>query len=191
MRPITRAFMPENNAFSGICSCVTACTGRFASFFVNIGRADTLGSGMRNLYKYTKLYSNAEPILSEGDVFEMRIPLKKSDVEAQKSDIETKKSDIEAQKSDIRNNKLTLEQLLNECGKRSYNMTVTKNMITIHSTIAVDQIFGESDVVKILGCSRSTASDLMKRLKDANLVVPIQGKGKGKYRLKYETEMIE
>ena len=117
-----------------------------ASFFVNIGRADTLGSGMRNLYKYTKLYSNAEPILSEGDVFEMRIPLKKSDVEAQKSDIETKKSDIEAQKS---------------------------------------------DVVKILGCSRSTASDLMKRLKDANLVVPIQGKGKGKYRLKYETEMKE
>ena len=75
-----------------------------ASFFVNIGRADTLGSGMRNLYKYTKLYSNAEPILSEGDVFEMRIPLKKSDVEAQKSDIETKKSGIEAQKSDIRNN---------------------------------------------------------------------------------------
>ena len=162
-----------------------------ASFFFNIGRADTLGSGMRNLYKYTKLYSNAEPILSEGDVFEMRIPLKKSDVEAQKSDIETKKSDIEAQKSDIRNNKMTLEQLLSECGKRSYNVTVTKNMITIHSTIAVDQIFGESDVVKILGCSRSTASDLMKRLKDANLVMPIQGKGKGKYRLKYETEMKE
>ena len=40
-----------------------------ASFFVNIGRADTLGSGMRNLYKYTKLYSHAEPILTEGDVF--------------------------------------------------------------------------------------------------------------------------
>lgn len=29
-----------------------------ASFFVNIGRADTLGSGMRNMYKYTKLYSH-------------------------------------------------------------------------------------------------------------------------------------
>jgi ATP-dependent DNA helicase RecG len=46
-----------------------------ASFFVNIGRADTLGSGMRNLYKYTGLYSHAEPVLSEGDIFEIRIPL--------------------------------------------------------------------------------------------------------------------
>ena len=46
-----------------------------ASFFVNIGRADTLGSGMRNLYKYTKLYSHAEPYLSKGDIFEVKIPL--------------------------------------------------------------------------------------------------------------------
>ncbi len=49
-----------------------------ASFFVNIGRADTLGSGMRNLYKYTKLYAKGEPTLVEGDVFEIRIPLTES-----------------------------------------------------------------------------------------------------------------
>ncbi|MBQ9490121.1 MAG: hypothetical protein IJU80_09335, partial [Lachnospiraceae bacterium] len=91
-------FMPENNAFAGICSCVTACTGRFASYFVNIGRADTLGSGMRNLYKYTKLYSNAEPILSEGDVFEIRIPLKKSVVGTEKSVVDTEKSVIQKNK---------------------------------------------------------------------------------------------
>lgn len=48
-----------------------------ASFFVKIGRADTLGSGMRNLYKYTRLYSHAEPILTEGDVFKIWIPLKR------------------------------------------------------------------------------------------------------------------
>ncbi len=47
-----------------------------ASFFVNIGRADTLGSGMRNLYKYTKLYSHAEPVLTEGDVFKIWILLR-------------------------------------------------------------------------------------------------------------------
>ncbi len=45
-----------------------------ASFFVNIGRADTLGSGMRNLFKYTNLYSHANPVLIEGDVFEVIIP---------------------------------------------------------------------------------------------------------------------
>ena len=32
-----------------------------AKFFVNIGRADTLGSGVRNLYKYTNIYCGCEP----------------------------------------------------------------------------------------------------------------------------------
>lgn len=46
-----------------------------ASFFMNINRADKLGSGVRNLFKYTKVYSGGEPILEEGDVFRTTIPL--------------------------------------------------------------------------------------------------------------------
>lgn len=47
-----------------------------AKFFMNIGRADQLGSGVRNLYTYTKLYSGGEPELIEGDIFKTIIPLK-------------------------------------------------------------------------------------------------------------------
>jgi ATP-dependent DNA helicase RecG len=47
-----------------------------ARFFVNIGYADELGSGMRNLYKYTRIYTGgAEPELIEGDIFRAIIPL--------------------------------------------------------------------------------------------------------------------
>ncbi len=46
-----------------------------ARFFVNIGYADTLGSGVRNLVKYTKLYSGGEPELIEGEIFRTIIPL--------------------------------------------------------------------------------------------------------------------
>ena len=46
-----------------------------ARFFVNIGRADKLGSGVRNLYKYTKIYSGGEPELIEGDIFKTIVPL--------------------------------------------------------------------------------------------------------------------
>jgi ATP-dependent DNA helicase RecG len=46
-----------------------------AYFFVNIGRADKLGSGVRNLYRYTKMYSGGEPELIEGDVFKTIVPL--------------------------------------------------------------------------------------------------------------------
>ena len=46
-----------------------------AKFFMNIGRADQLGSGIRNLYKHMKLYSGGEPELIEGDIFKTIIPL--------------------------------------------------------------------------------------------------------------------
>jgi len=46
-----------------------------ARFFINIGRADVLGSGVRNLYESTKMNSGGEPELIEGDVFKTIIPL--------------------------------------------------------------------------------------------------------------------
>ena len=48
-----------------------------SQFFVNIGLADALGSGMRNLYFYTNIYSGgkAKPILTEGDMFTTEIPI--------------------------------------------------------------------------------------------------------------------
>ena len=46
-----------------------------ASFFINIGRADILGSGTRNLYRFTKIYSGKEPELIDGDIFKMTIPV--------------------------------------------------------------------------------------------------------------------
>ena len=43
--------------------------------FMNIGLADSLGSGVRNLYKCCKIYCDADPILEEGDVFRIYVPL--------------------------------------------------------------------------------------------------------------------
>ena len=43
--------------------------------FREISLADELGSGMRNTYKYTKLYSGGEPEFIEGDVFRTVVPL--------------------------------------------------------------------------------------------------------------------
>ena len=43
--------------------------------FREIGLADELGSGMRNTYKYTKLYSGGTAEFIEGDVFRTVVPL--------------------------------------------------------------------------------------------------------------------
>lgn len=46
-----------------------------SKIFREVGYADELGSGMRNCYKYTRLYSGSEPEFIEGDVFKIIIPL--------------------------------------------------------------------------------------------------------------------
>lgn len=46
-----------------------------ASFFTTIGNSDELGSGTRNLFKYSKLYSGQNPIMKEDDIFKITVPL--------------------------------------------------------------------------------------------------------------------
>lgn len=50
---------------------------KIAKFFKEIGWVDELGSGVRNIYKYNKIYSGADPEFVEGDVFKTIIPLTK------------------------------------------------------------------------------------------------------------------
>lgn len=46
-----------------------------ARVFKEIGLADELGSGFRNLMKFVKVYSNSRPVMIEGNVFKIIIPL--------------------------------------------------------------------------------------------------------------------
>ncbi|MBP2028751.1 ATP-dependent DNA helicase RecG [Acetoanaerobium pronyense] len=48
---------------------------KIAKFFKEIGLVGELGSGVRNIYKYNKIYSGADPEFIEGDVFKTVIPL--------------------------------------------------------------------------------------------------------------------
>ena len=46
-----------------------------ARVFTQMGRSEELGSGTRNLYKFSRLYSGADPVLVEGDSFEAFVPV--------------------------------------------------------------------------------------------------------------------
>lgn len=52
---------------------------RIAKMFKEIGLADELGSGVRNMTKYTKIYSGGIPEFKEDDIFRTTIPLNASE----------------------------------------------------------------------------------------------------------------
>jgi ATP-dependent DNA helicase RecG len=58
-----------------------------SKFFVNIGYADSLGSGVRNLYKYTPIYADGQmPELFEDGIFRTVVPLALVDVLTDKNE---------------------------------------------------------------------------------------------------------
>ena len=115
-----------------------------ASFFNNIGRADELGSGVRNLYKYTKIYSNSEPVLFEDDVFKTEIPLEsisatdKSPITADKPPINSlENSIIEYVKS---NGSITNSEACEILGLKSSRVKeILRNMVSAKLLSAVGE----------------------------------------------------
>ena len=46
-----------------------------ANFYVQLGRAEHLGTGVRNIFTYTKQYTGKEPYLLDGDMYTVTVPL--------------------------------------------------------------------------------------------------------------------
>ena len=85
-----------------------------ASFFRNIGRADWLGSGVRNMFKYSKYYSGQEPQFVEDDVFRIVVPLNEGfffDISQNKKSYDADKMPISADKMPISADNAVMEKL--------------------------------------------------------------------------------
>ncbi len=84
-------------------------------FFANIGRTDTIGSGVRNLYKYTPIYSEGgKPELFEDDVFKISIPLDKMATESAKESKTLSKREQKIYDMICENIHLSVEQVMAE-----------------------------------------------------------------------------
>lgn len=114
----------------------------------------------------------------------------KSEIDAQNSEIGNKKPEIGNQKREIENIKLSFDAIKSEIEKHKYNEPTVNNILKIYDEIDTNQIFGASDVRRILGCSSSTSSEIMSKLREMGVVKEIKGKGKGKCRFTYKKEFI-
>lgn len=82
--------------------------------------------------------------------------------------------DIESTKVDIRNKLLSFSDTISE---KTINHTVE-----IFSKCGKENCFGRTIVEEITGLKPSGASKLIKLLVDSEVIVPVTGHGKGKYR---------
>ena len=101
----------------------------------------------------------------------------------EKVDIGDIKVDIENEKVDIQDEKVDIESVLSE---KSSDFLV-KTTIHIHrlfEKFGFDEVFGRSAVMELLELKGSGASKLLSNLVQADIIEPVSGHGKGKYKFK-------
>ena len=94
---------------------------------------------------------------------------------------------INDKKSEIQNEKPEIEDKKSEIQKYKYNEPTVGNILRIYNEIETNQVFGAADVKKILKCSDSTASEIMSKLRELEVVVAVKGKGKSRFVNKDES----
>ena len=68
--------VPRMRGFITINNCIPYSKNpKIAKIFREIGLADELGSGVRNITYYSEIYSHTKPIFEEGDIFKATVPL--------------------------------------------------------------------------------------------------------------------
>lgn len=99
--------------------------------------------------------------------------------------LNTEKVDIEEQKVDIQSKKVDIERVISDKGT-DFSL---KTIIHIHSLFekfGFTEIFGRTAVMELLGIKGSGASKLLLNLLQADIIEPVAGHGKGKYKFKNE-----
>ncbi len=97
-------------------------------------------------------------------------------VYSEKPDIGGKKPDIGGKKPDIGGKKPYIE-----LAKTSLTNKTKENIFRLYQTIQ-QNIFGRKDIIKILNLSPSRSSELIKQMLEYNLISPVSGFGKGRYK---------
>ena len=97
-----------------------------------------------------------------------------ADIESAKADIESAEADIENQKADIRNRLLSFSDMISE--------KTIDHALELFSKCGKKEYFGRTIVEDITGLKSTRASELIKLLVDSEIIVPVTGHGKGKYR---------
>lgn len=101
----------------------------------------------------------------------------------EKVDIKDTKADIENAKVDIQDRKVDMESVFFEKGS-DFSVKTTVHIHRLFEKFGFDEVFGRSAVMELLELKGSGASKLLSNLVQADIIEPVSGHGKGRYKFK-------
>lgn len=101
----------------------------------------------------------------------------KQDIDERKQDIAERKQDISEKKQDIH----VLENLGLKLKNTKCSKKTLKNIGILYAEYGNEKIFGRTNVMETLSITASPASELIKKMLESEIIIPVKSRGKGRY----------
>lgn len=95
--------------------------------------------------------------------------------------LNTAKVDIENTEVDIQNTEVDIESTLLE---KNLSIKTANHVRKLFEKFGYDEVFGRSAVMKVIDLKQSGASKFLSNLVQKDIIEPVYGHGKGKYKFK-------
>ena len=90
---------------------------------------------------------------------------------------------LNEEKVDIQDKKVDIESVLSEKGS-DFSVKMRIHIHRLFEKFGFDEVFGRSAVMELFELKGSGASKLLSNLVQADIIEPVSGHGKGKYKFK-------
>ena len=90
---------------------------------------------------------------------------------------------LDEEKVDIQDKKVDVESVLSERGS-DFSVKTTVHIQRLFEKFGFDEVFGRSAVMELFKLKGSGALKLLSNLVQADIIEPVSGHGKGKYKFK-------
>ena len=135
-------------------------------FFVQMGWAEHLGTGIRNLYKYVPQYTGRDPLIDDEDIYKVEIGLPLA--------LQQKVQQRNTQKNIQKDIQRKLESL---------SLRLTSEQMSVAAIIGSDSSITRVEIGEQLGLPDASVNACIIALKKKGVLVRIGGKRYGKWGL--------
>lgn len=155
-----------------------------ADIFGRLGYMERQGSGVKKItesYRAAHNYRDElEPkFYSDASSFQVTLYNLNYGKTTDKTGDDSQKQAIDAHETgDCSKNQL-IEQRINEL---NVTQTTKAHILTLFKVVGFEQVFGRTDVSQILGITVSPSGEIIRKLKTEELIAPVSGYGKGKWK---------
>lgn len=145
-----------------------------ANFFRVIGYADQLGSGVRNLFKYSKAYGGADPQLTDGDVFRTEISLKALNLAPLGMEVARKGEEVAQINREVAQKSAEVARMLRGKGRRD----AINNALAVFSALQRDGSLSIETLSSITHLSNGSVKNAIRLLR-LNGIITREGSDRG------------